>query len=164
MVILTNLYRPLKYHREQIKSSKTKYSLESEWKNAEILCNHVSQCPNPLLFRLNSEWGKSWNCGRTGNRNNIRNDAGKEVHDIFTDRNCNVYQHIWGCIQEYFYISLLQGLQYYFPENFRCNITYYESENFTDSFLHPKILSVHFCTKICSARAVKCEKLNFRKS
>ena len=59
MVILTNLYRPLKYHREQIKSSKTKYSLESEWKNAEILCNHVSQCPNLLLFRLNSEWGKS---------------------------------------------------------------------------------------------------------
>ena len=94
MVILTNLYRPLKYHREQIKSSKTKYSLESEWKNAEILCNHVSQCPNLLLFRLNSEWGKSWNCGRTGNRNNVRNDAGKEVRDIFRDRNCNVSAYL----------------------------------------------------------------------
>ena len=86
------------------------------------------------------------------------------LSSLVTDRNCNVYQHIWGCIQEYFQISLLQGFQYYFPENFRCNITYYESENFSDSFLHPKILSVHFCTKICSARAVKCEKLNFRKS
>ena len=92
MVILTNLYRPLKYHREQIKSSKTKYSLESEWKNAEILCNHVSQCPNLLLFRLNSEWGKSWNCGRTGNRNNIRNDAGKEVHDIIGSLSSDVFE------------------------------------------------------------------------
>ena len=23
-----------------------------------------------------------------------------------------------------------------FPENLRCNLTYYESENFSDSFLH----------------------------
>ena len=87
-------------HRAQIESSQTKYSLESEWKNAEILCNHVAQCtrvdPNLLLFRLNSEWGKSWNCGCTGDRNNVRNDAGKEVLEILTDRNCNVYQHISG--------------------------------------------------------------------
>ena len=27
----------------------------------------------------------------------------------------------------------LQDLQYYFPENFRCNLTYYESKNFPDS-------------------------------
>ena len=32
--------------------------------------------------------------------------------------------------------SKLLGLQYYFPENFRCNLTYYESEDFSDSSLH----------------------------
>ena len=118
MVVLRNLYRPLKYHREQIKSSKTKYPLESEWKNAEILCNHVSQCtcvdPNLWLFRLNSEWGKSWNCGCTGNRNNVRNDAGKELLDIFTDRNCNVYQHIWGTQRRFppkYFENFLKAIQ-----------------------------------------------------
>ena len=30
----------------------------------------------------------------------------------------------------------LQGLQYYFPEHFRCNLTYYETEHFSDSFPH----------------------------
>ena len=30
----------------------------------------------------------------------------------------------------------LQGLEYYFPENFRCNLTNYESESFSDSSLH----------------------------
>ena len=30
----------------------------------------------------------------------------------------------------------LQGLQYYFPENFRCNLTSHESENFSDPSLH----------------------------
>ena len=28
------------------------------------------------------------------------------------------------------------GPQYYFPENFRCNFSFYESENFSDSSLH----------------------------
>ena len=28
------------------------------------------------------------------------------------------------------------GLQYYFPENFRCNLTFYESENFYPSLRH----------------------------
>ena len=28
--------------------------------------------------------------------------------------------------------SKLQGLLYYFLENFRCNLTYYESETFSD--------------------------------
>ena len=30
----------------------------------------------------------------------------------------------------------LQGLRYYFPQNFRCNLTYYESKNFPDSPLN----------------------------
>ena len=29
----------------------------------------------------------------------------------------------------------LQGLEYYFPENFRCNLMYYKSETFSDSSL-----------------------------
>ena len=69
------------------------------------------------------------------------------------------WKHFWG-FPEYFKISRdaflaalkhlylfchpggtwvfwkLQGLQYYFPENFRCNLTYYESEKFSDSSLH----------------------------
>ena len=32
--------------------------------------------------------------------------------------------------------SKLQGLQYDFPENFRCNLPLNESENFSDSSLH----------------------------
>ena len=30
----------------------------------------------------------------------------------------------------------LQRPYYYFPENFRCKLTYYESKNFPDSSLH----------------------------
>ena len=30
----------------------------------------------------------------------------------------------------------LQGLQYYFPENFSCNLKFYESDSFPDSSLH----------------------------
>ena len=48
--------------------------------------------------------------------------------------------------------SKLQGLQYYFAENFWCNLTYYESENFSDSSLHhifqSKILGFLFVRKI----------------
>ena len=47
--------------------------------------------------------------------------------------------------------SKLQGLQYYFPENFRCNLTYYEGENFSDSSLYhifeSEILGLLFSTK-----------------
>ena len=49
--------------------------------------------------------------------------------------------------------SKLQGLQYYFPENFRCNLTYYEGENFSDSSLYhifeSEILGLLFSTKNC---------------
>ena len=62
----------------------------------------------------------------------------------------------------------LQELQYYFPENFRCNLTYYESENFSDSSLHhiheSENLGVLFCKKNSLTWEVKWEKLNFRKS
>ena len=32
--------------------------------------------------------------------------------------------------------SKLQGLEYYFPDNFRCNLTFCERENFSDSPFH----------------------------
>ena len=38
----------------------------------------------------------------------------------------------------------LQGLLYYFPENFRCNLTYYERENFSVSSLHHLFESENF--------------------
>ena len=64
--------------------------------------------------------------------------------------------------------SKLQGLQYYFPENFRCNLTFYESENFSDSSLHHILESENFrfpfSKKNSVTWVVKYEKLNFRKS
>ena len=63
--------------------------------------------------------------------------------------------------------SKLQGLQYYFPENFRCNLTFYESQNFSDSSVHYILESENFrfpfSKKNSVSWVVKCEKLNFRK-
>ena len=60
------------------------------------------------------------------------------------------------------------GPQYYFPENFRCNFRFYESENFSDSSLHRIFASENFrfpfSTKNRLSWGLKCEKLNFRKS
>ena len=57
--------------------------------------------------------------------------------------------------------SKLQGLQYHFPENFRCNLAHYEKENFliplSITFLNPKILGFLFPTKNSLTWGVKCE-------
>ena len=57
--------------------------------------------------------------------------------------------------------SKLQGLQYYFPEMFRCNLMYYKSKNFSDSSLHyilnPKLLGFLFTTKNSQTGGVKFE-------
>ena len=64
--------------------------------------------------------------------------------------------------------SKLLGLQYYFPENFRCNLTFYESDNFSNSSLHRIFESENFrfpfSTKKNQTLGVKWEKLNFSKS
>ena len=39
---------------------------------------------------------------------------------------------------------MLQGLEYYFPENFRLNLMYYESETFSNSSLHHIFESENF--------------------
>ena len=61
-------------------------------------------------------------------------------------------------------MSKLQGLQYYFSENFRCNLTYSESENFSDSSLHHIFESENFrlpfFTKNSLTWGMKCEKLS----
>ena len=36
---------------------------------------------------------------------------------------------------------------YYFPENFRCSLKFYEGEDFSDPFLHRIIESKHFSVK-----------------
>ena len=41
-------------------------------------------------------------------------------------------------------LESLPGLQYYFPENFRCNLKFYESENFSDSSFHRMFESENF--------------------
>ena len=60
------------------------------------------------------------------------------------------------------------GPQYYFPENFRCNFRFYESEYFSNSCLHRIFESENFrfpfSTKNRLTWGLKCEKLNFRKS
>ena len=56
-------------------------------------------------------------------------------------------------------VSKLKGLQYFFSENFRGNLSYYESENFSDSSLHHI-----FFMENSPTWGVKCEKLDFRKS
>ena len=51
---------------------------------------------------------------------------------------------------------------------FRCNLAFYESENFSNSSLHrvfeSEILGFLFTTKNTPTWGVKCEKLDFRKS
>ena len=47
---------------------------------------------------------------------------------------------------------------HFFPKNLRCNLTYYEGENFSDSSFHHIFESENSLTW-----GVKCEKLNFRK-
>ena len=65
-------------------------------------------------------------------------------------------------------IEELETFRNYFPENFRCNFTYYESENFSVpsllAFLNSKIEGFLFSTKKGLTLGMKCEKLNFRKS
>ena len=62
--------------------------------------------------------------------------------------------------------SKLRGIQKYFPENFRCNLTYYEGDNFSDSFFHHFFESENFripfllSKKNSLTRWVKYEKLN----
>ena len=63
--------------------------------------------------------------------------------------------------------SKLLGLQQYSTENFRCNLTLYESENFSNSSLHRIFESENFKFPFQYDNSltweVKCEKLNFRK-
>ena len=65
------------------------------------------------------------------------------------------------------YFRKLQGLQCYFSQNFRCNLTIYESK----FFLNPLSISFEsenfrfpFSTKIIPTWGIEYEKLNFRKS
>ena len=63
-----------------------------------------------------------------------------------------------------------QGPSITFPINFRCNLTFHESEKFliliplSIAFLNRKILGFLFTTKNSLTWGVKYEKLNFRKS
>ena len=73
---------------------------------------------------------------------------------------------IWTCSD----LSLFEitSASVLFCENFRCNLTYYESENFSDSSLHHIFESENFrfpfCTKNSLTWALKCKKRNLRKS
>ena len=51
---------------------------------------------------------------------------------------------ILGELENYYFNAKLEGPQYYFPENFRCNLAYYESKNFTYSFFRHIFKSKNF--------------------
>ena len=47
-----------------------------------------------------------------------------------------ISRSVFGHSRGTWVFSKLRGIQNYFPENFRCNLTYYEGNNFLDSFFH----------------------------
>ena len=59
-------------------------------------------------------------------------------------------------------------ISYYFPENVRCDLTFYKCENFSDSSLHHILESENFTFPFSKKNivtwVVKNEKLNFTKS
>ena len=67
-----------------------------------------------------------------------------------------------------FEITRASVVLYYFPENFRCNLSFYERENFSDPYLNHIFESENFrfpsSTKDSIPWGVKCQKLSFRKS
>ena len=63
-----------------------------------------------------------------------------------------------------FEITKTSVFEYYFPENFRCNLTIYESENCSYSSLHHIFESENFSFLYSTNVSLKCEKLNSRKS
>ena len=62
--------------------------------------------------------------------------------------------------------SKLQGLQNYFPKTFRCNLSFYECGNFSNSYLNHIFESEDFRALLKNSIiwGVKCGKLSFRKS
>ena len=84
----------------------------------------------------------------------------QEMHSKRRYKNLHLFGHPRGT----WVFSKLQGLQYYFAENFRCNLTFYESEDFSvHNILESKNFRFPFSKKNSVSWVVKCEKLNFRK-
>ena len=69
----------------------------------------------------------------------------------------------WSSQENLSLFEITQRASILFFQNFRGNLSYYESDNFlippSIIFSNPKILG--FCTKFRLTWAVKCEKLNF---
>ena len=86
-----------------------------------------------------------------------------EIHSKRRYKICIRFGHPRGL----WVFSKLQGLQTYFPKNFRCNLSFYESEQFSDSSLNHIFESENvrftFSMKNSISWGVKCEKLSFRK-
>ena len=60
--------------------------------------------------------------------------------------------------------SKLQGFLYYFPENFRCSFTYYESVSFLHHIFESENLRFPVFDERSLTWGMKCKKLIFRKS
>ena len=70
------------------------------------------------------------------------------------------FVYLFGHPGETWVFSKLQEIQYYFAKNFRCNLTYYEGENFSYSSFHHIFESENFrfpfATKNSPTWGVKC--------
>ena len=60
--------------------------------------------------------------------------------------------------------SKLQGFLYYFPENFRCSFTYYESVSFLHHIFESENLRFPVFDERSLTWGMKCKKIIFRKS
>ena len=89
-----------------------------------------------------------------------------EMHSKWCYNIC-ICSVILGELKSFRNYKSLQALQYYFPENVRCNLTFYESENFSDSSLHHILESenfrfpFHFSKKNCVTWVIKYETFIF---
>ena len=59
------------------------------------------------------------------------------IDTFYSKLRYKIVTYLFGHPRGTWVFSKLQGLQNYFPENFRCNLSFYECENFSDSYLNP---------------------------
>ena len=79
--------------------------------------------------------------------------------DYLTMNKDSYYYYYWNTFQKW--CKVTEEVRYYFPENFRSNLKFYESKNLSDSSLHCIFESENFtfplATKNSFSWGVKCE-------
>ena len=106
-----------------------------------VRLSRKKQCRSILICKLSSG---DFRCNSASQITELRRDTQRRFPPKFIE---NTFQTIQGTLRylsvhskwrykiRTWVFSKSQSLQYYSPENFRCNLTYYESKNFSDSSL-----------------------------